>query len=217
MEQVAPGVHRIPLTPRNGVNAYLVGDVLVDAGTNGAKGLLKALGGRAVRAHAATHAHADHVGGSAEVTAKLEVPMWIGDHDAEALCAGAPETKPGVVAGMLRRLGGWPPVDAQRRLVEGDELAEGFVVLETPGHSPGHLAFWRESDRVLITGDVLFNFDLKTTRYGLREPPGPFTFDVERNRESIRRVASLEPAVVGFGHGPLLRDPATLRAFADAV
>ena len=41
-----------------------------------------------------------------------------------------------------------------RRLREGDEVA-GFTVLETPGHAPGHVAFWREADRVLILGDVL--------------------------------------------------------------
>ena len=44
-----------------------------------------------------------------------------------------------------------------------------------------------------------------------------FTLDPARNRESIRRLAALEPAVVCFGHGPPWRDPRALRAFADAL
>ena len=51
------------------------------------------------------------------------------------------------------------PVD--RRLREGDEVA-GFKVLDVPGHSAGHVAFWRESDRVLILGDVLNNMNVTT-------------------------------------------------------
>jgi glyoxylase-like metal-dependent hydrolase (beta-lactamase superfamily II) len=81
-------------------------------------------------------------------------------------------------------------------------------VLDVPGHSAGHVAFWREADRILITGDVLFNMHLATTAPGLREPPRPFTTDPERNRASIRRIAGLEPRVVGFGHGPMLHDAA---------
>ena len=54
-----------------------------------------------------------------------------------------------------------PPHPVARALHEGDEVA-GFTVLETPGHSRGHVAFWRESDRVLILGDVLNNMNLMT-------------------------------------------------------
>src|SRR5918999_567156 len=59
------------------------------------------------------------------------------------------------------------PVD--RRLKEGDEVG-GFQVLDVPGHSPGHVAFWRESDRVLILGDVLNNVNITTGIPGLHEP-----------------------------------------------
>jgi glyoxylase-like metal-dependent hydrolase (beta-lactamase superfamily II) len=73
----------------------------------------------------------------------------------------------------------------------------------------GHVAFWRESDRVLVLGDVLNNVDVRTGVRGLREPLAVFTPDPERNRESIRRVAALEPSLVVFGHGPPLRDPSS--------
>jgi glyoxylase-like metal-dependent hydrolase (beta-lactamase superfamily II) len=103
-----------------------------------------------------------------------------------------------------------------RRLREGDEVA-GFKVLDTPGHSLGHVTFWRESDRVAVIGDVMNGMNLVTGRPGLREPPGVFTPDPARNRESIRKVADLEPALVCFGHGPPLRDPAKLARFASGL
>ena len=99
-----------------------------------------------------------------------------------------------------------------RALSEGDEVA-GFTVLETPGHSPGHIAFWRESDRTLILGDVLNNMNVMTGIPGLHEPPDIFTPDPPRNRESARRLAELRPALACFGHGAPLRDPDKLARF----
>jgi len=48
-------------------------------------------------------------------------------------------------------------------------------VLEVPGHSRGHVAYWRESDRALILGDVLNGMNLITGIRGLQEPPAVFT------------------------------------------
>ncbi len=109
-----------------------------------------------------------------------------------------------------------PAHPVTRRLHEGDDVG-GFTVLETPGHSPGHVSFWREADRALVAGDVLFGRHRVTGRPGLHEPPGMFTPDPATNRESIRRLAALEPAIVCFGHGPPMRDPARLSAFAAAL
>ncbi|MBA2347927.1 MAG: MBL fold metallo-hydrolase, partial [Solirubrobacterales bacterium] len=65
MNEIAPDVFHLPLMPRNGINAYLIGDVIVDAGlASSAKKIVKAVAGRSVRAHALTHAHVDHAGGS---------------------------------------------------------------------------------------------------------------------------------------------------------
>jgi glyoxylase-like metal-dependent hydrolase (beta-lactamase superfamily II) len=99
-----------------------------------------------------------------------------------------------------------------RVLREGDEVA-GFTVLDTQGHSPGHISLWRESDRVLILGDVLNNMNLLTGITGLQEPPVAFTPDPARNRASARRLAALEPELVCFGHGPPLRDSRKLAEF----
>jgi glyoxylase-like metal-dependent hydrolase (beta-lactamase superfamily II) len=80
------------------------------------------------------------------------------------------------------------------------------------------VSFWRESDRTLILGDVLNNqHPLLGFPRGLRQPLEIFTPDPERNRESIRRLGELEPALVCFGHGPPHRDPAAFAAFCRSV
>jgi len=218
MHQVAEGVSQIPLTPRNGINAYLLGDVLVDAGTpQSAKKLLRSLQGHTVNVHALTHGHGDHAGGSRAVADALAVPVWVGALDAVDVESGKPVTADTMARPVLRRVATFPGTPVARRLREGDDLGHGFTVLEAPGHSAGHVAFWRERDRVLVCGDVFFNLHLSTLRPGLREPPRIFTPDPARNRESARRLAALEPELVLFGHGPPLRDPARLRAFTAAL
>ncbi|HEV2999641.1 MAG TPA: MBL fold metallo-hydrolase [Solirubrobacteraceae bacterium] len=202
MREVAGGVWQIALTPRNGVNAWLLGDVLVDAGTAGqGRKLPDALAGRSVAAHAITHAHPDHIGGSAHVCRALGVPFWAPAGDAAAARAGMAVGKESPLKPLLDRGRSFAPLDVARELREGDDVA-GFRVLDVPGHSPGHIALWRESDRVLVAGDVWFNLSLLTFRYGLRQPPGPFTVDPPRNRDSMRRLAALEPSIACFGHGP---------------
>ena len=220
MKELAPGLFQLRGFPPEGINIYLMGDVLVDAGSRHAgRRILRQLDGHEVTAHALTHAHPDHQGASHEVCTKLGLPFWVGERDADA--AEDPrlieERQPDFWLNKLFNrwwTGPGHPVD--RRLREGDTVA-GFTVLDVPGHSAGHVAFWRESDRVLVLGDVLNNMDVMTGRRGLREPKWFFTPDPERNRESIRRVAALGPELVCFGHGPPLRDPAALAEFAAAL
>ena len=109
-----------------------------------------------------------------------------------------------------------PGVKPARVLREGDEL-EGFQVLETPGHAPGHLAFWRAADRVLIAGDVVTNEHVWTGLPGLREPPPIFTPDPVENRRSARRLGELAPAIVFFDHGKPLRDGEKFAAFSEGL
>jgi hydroxyacylglutathione hydrolase len=220
MEAVADGLWQLRGRPRHAINVYLAGDVLVDAGTRQAgKRILRQLRGRPVHAHALTHVHPDHQGASHAVCTELDVPLWVGEDDApgmedEAVMHARVGT--GAATFVQRKLWIGPPHPVTRRLREGDELA-GFLVLETPGHTPGHVAYWRESDRTLIAGDVFFNLNPLTGRPGLRPPPEAFNDDTARNRESMRRLAELRPEVVVFGHGPPLRDPGKLCDLVDRL
>jgi glyoxylase-like metal-dependent hydrolase (beta-lactamase superfamily II) len=103
-----------------------------------------------------------------------------------------------------------------RRLHEGDEIA-GFAVLDVPGHSAGHVAFWREADGVLVLGDVLSNMDQVLLLPGLREPKPYLTPDPVENRRSAKKLAALEPRLVLFGHGAPVRDPRKFVDFVDAL
>jgi hydroxyacylglutathione hydrolase len=216
VKQIAEDVWQLRGFPPDAINVYLVGDVLIDAASRHAgRRILRQLRGRTVRAHALTHAHPDHQGASHEICTTLGIPLWCGEGDAEAMERGTiRERQPRHLANTLSaRAFMGPPHPVARRLREGDEVA-GFTVLEVPGHSAGHVAYWRERDRVVIAGDVLTNMDTTTGVPGLHEPKAYFTPDPVRNRESIRRLAALEPALVCFGHGRPLRDAAKLQAFA---
>ncbi len=92
-----------------------------------------------------------------------------------------------------------------RPLAEGDRVGS-FEVLDVPGHSAGHVAFWRESDRVLVAGDVLNSAHPFTGIPGLRLPYDFFTPDPETNRRSAKRLGELEPSLLLVGHGPPVRD-----------
>ena len=204
MNEIADGVWHIPLMGRDAMNAYVLGDVLVDAGMpmHGKK-LPAKLQGHTIAAHTLTHAHPDHVGGSKNVVDALGVPFWAPAGDAAAVEAGQAVQKESPLKKVLELSAKFKPVPIARRLNEGDEVA-GFIVLDTPGHSPGHISFWRESDRTLICGDVWFNMLLPTLKPGLRAPLGLPTVDPARNRESMKRLVDLRPETVGFGHGPVM-------------
>jgi hydroxyacylglutathione hydrolase len=109
-----------------------------------------------------------------------------------------------------------PGHEVDTLIKEGDEIA-GFRVIAAPGHSAGHVVFWRESDRVLIIGDVLANMDQYTGIPGLHEPKPALSPDPVRNRESARKLVSLEPELVCFGHGAPLRDPEKLTRFVERL
>jgi hydroxyacylglutathione hydrolase len=219
MRQVAKDLWQLSGFPADAINVYLAGDVLIDAATRqSTRRILRQIRPHRVAAHALTHAHPDHQGASHAVCSALDIPLWAGEVDAEAVedrRAMEQLVGTGAATWVQRRFWLGPPHPVARRLREGDEVA-GFTVLDAPGHTPGHVAFWRASDRTLIAGDVFFNVNVLPGRPGLGPPPEAFTTDPARNRESMRRLAALEPAVAVFGHGPPLRNPARLRAVADA-
>jgi glyoxylase-like metal-dependent hydrolase (beta-lactamase superfamily II) len=218
MKQVADGVwHLDTFFLPNAINAFLVDDVLIDAGTrHSATKILKQLQGHEVKAHALTHAHPDHQGASHELCENLGIPFWVGENDVDA--AENPELirerqPANAIARFYIRIFMGPGHPVDRRLHEYDQVAS-FEVVDVPGHSAGHIAFWRESDGVLILGDVLANIDQLTGIPGLHEPKPYLTPDPEENRRSARKLAELEPKIVLFGHGAPIRDT---RKFVEFV
>jgi glyoxylase-like metal-dependent hydrolase (beta-lactamase superfamily II) len=208
VKQLADGLYQLRGFPPDAINVYLMGDVLVDAGTRHAeRRILRQVADSDVQAHALTHAHPDHQGSSHAVCEKLGIPFWVGEGDVKAAESGDMVTpQPDhPIPRLSQRVFAGPGHPVDRVLREGDEVA-GFRILEVPGHSAGHVAFWRESDRALVLGDVVFNVSKLYLPGTLSPPADHFTPDPPRNRESARRVAALEPALICFGHGPPLRD-----------
>lgn len=216
MRQVAEEVWQLTGFPPHGINEYLIDDVLVDAGARfNRRQILRDLRGRKLSAHVLTHAHPDHQGASHDVCERFGVPLWVGEPDADA--AERPELirerqPDAAINRVFFRAFAGPGHPVDRRLGEGDEVA-GFTVLDAPGHSRGHIALWRESDRTLIAGDVLNSqHPLLGFPRGLRLPLDVFTPDPEENRRSLKRLGELEPELVLVGHGPPVRDG---RGFAE--
>lgn len=220
MRELAPDVWQLRGFPPNAINVYVVRDVLIDASTRYAtRRILRQIRGHTVNAHALTHAHPDHQGASHEVCERLGIPYWVGERDADAAenpeLIGQRQPDHWLAQFFARTLTG-PGHPVDRRLGEGDDVA-GFEVLDVPGHSAGHVAFWRESDRVLILGDVLNNMDVLTGVPGLREPKPFLTPDPALNRRSAKRLGALEPRLVCFGHGAPLRDAPEFVDFVDRL
>jgi len=105
---------------------------------------------------------------------------------------------------LITRLPAYRPqkMVANELLVDGQVLPEGFTVIHTPGHTPGHISLLHREKRLLITGDVLSHRAGK-----LRGPFPVYTPDMELGRRSVWKLAKQYGDafdVVAFGHGPPL-------------
>ena len=209
MKELAPGVWQLGGFPPNSINVYVIDDVLIDASTRYAgRRILRQIKGREITAHALTHAHPDHQGASHRVCTELGIPFWVGELDIPAaenpeLIGDRQPDHP--VAQFFHKTCTGPGHKVDRPLAEGDAVGS-FTVLDVPGHSAGHVAFWREADRVLVAGDVLNSANPFTGLPGLRLPYDFFTPDPETNRRSAKRLGELEPELVLLGHGAPVRD-----------
>jgi glyoxylase-like metal-dependent hydrolase (beta-lactamase superfamily II) len=215
MRLLADGVWQLEGFPRDMFNIYLLGDVLVDTGTRWAqRRIFRQLGERRLRMVALTHCHPDHQGSAHAICQRYGVPLACHEADVaatEGKAAMVPDRRI-IRAGILFWAG--PPCAVGQVLRDGDEVA-GFRVIHAPGHTPGHVMFFRESDGVALAGDVLANIHFITRHTGLREPPPFFSHDAAQNRQSIRLLASLRPRLACFGHGPPVRDPEQIARFAE--
>lgn len=215
MRMIAEGVWQLAGWPRDLFNVYLAGDVLIDAGTRWSRRrIFRQIEDRTVRLLALTHCHPDHQGAARAVCEQLGVPLASHAADVPAVEGRAPMLPDNGWIRLARRFWSGPPHPVERVLQEGDLLA-GFRVLHVPGHTPGHILFFRDSDRVAIVGDVLINMNFLTFKPHLQEPLRFFSADAAQNRRSIQILVALKPRVVCFGHGPPLWNTELLEPFAE--
>ncbi|MEX2105781.1 MAG: MBL fold metallo-hydrolase [Solirubrobacterales bacterium] len=221
LEKVADGVWLLRGDFRGAMNIYFLEDgdgvVQFDAGTKrmrkSARAAAERLGG--VKRIVLGHAHADHRG----TAPYMGVPVYchpdeVADAESDAAIAPYFDLSELPVAPvrwiypfLLRHWDGGA-VKIADTVIEGDEVA-GFRVLHFPGHAPGLIGLWRESDGVAIVSDVVYLVDsarLKPLPEGEASVPHPaWAWDHAKSKESVRRLAALEPKVVCAGHERPLR------------
>jgi glyoxylase-like metal-dependent hydrolase (beta-lactamase superfamily II) len=208
-------------------NVYFVGKpgktwALVDTGTRGnarkirtAAELIYGVSARPA-AILLTHGHADHAGSAAELADFWSVPIFAHPLEMPYLTGRSqyPPLDP-TVGGFLAMIGRFVALracnlgDRVRELGPSlDPLGlEGWEWHHTPGHSPGHVSFFRRQDGTLLAGDALTTVNLDSffatllTHRHVWRPPTPTTPDWMRARESIRHLADLQPITIGSGHG----------------
>ena len=227
-ESLAPDVLRIPLAF---VNAFAVGDpggawVLVDTGLPGGAGYLRGKTatrfGRPPEAVVLTHGHFDHAGNAAALAAEWDVPVYAHPDELPFLTGRSDyppaDPTPGGAIAQLSRTFPTTGFDLGERVRALP--AEGSVPglpewrwLHTPGHTPGHVALWRERDATLLAGDAFATTDLDswtslvTQSRALSRAAVPFTPDWGAAEQSVRDLAELRPMRIGAGHGQAVSGP----------
>ncbi len=221
-ETVAPGVYGLVTGKRRDSNVYFVQSgqawVLVDTMWRGRAELIKSAAevlfgvGTRPQAIVLTHVHPDHAGSASELAHMWDVTVYV--HPDEV-----PLPPSGRIIGALARVerrwmfpsgqDGLSPLD----LNVGVPGLPDWQVISTPGHTPGHLALFREGDRTLISGDAVLTVNLNSLgdalslRHTLAGPPRFATWSWRAASESVSEVARLEPSVVVPGHGRPMAGP----------
>ncbi len=235
MQAIAPG---IAWMPTSFVNAYFIGEpggnwAVVDTGLPGFGGKIIAAAeqrfGPRARPVAVflTHGHFDHAGNAQLLADHWGVPIYAHRLEMPYLTGRSdyPEPDPtvgGAIAMLSRVLPhGGRDLGVRMRTLEpeGAPSADGIVSgtvpgmegwrwIFTPGHSPGHVSFFRSADRVLIAGDAIatLNMDsyldlLVTKQQELAQGGAPFISDWEKYGRSVAELAELSPTVLACGHG----------------
>lgn len=232
--ELAPGAWCLGQRKGGRVHAFLFdgddGLTLVDTlyDTDGARILrqIEALGRRPedLRRIVLTHAHRSHLGGLAALKratgADIHAHAWeadviAGEREAQrvSLLPRRPyRTYVPFQAAAAVGLGKHPPCPVDHHVAGGDDIGPLHVV-DAPGHSPGHLAFWHAGHRLLLAGDAIATWPSFLPGWG------NFTLNEEHHRRSLRRLAALEPEILGVGHGEPIRGEARkrVRDLVDAL
>jgi len=211
------------------VNLFFVGEpqssewVLIDTGMPMSAQLIRhaaheRFGDAPPRSILMTHGHFDHTGALRELSDLWGIPIYAHELELPYLTGRSPYPPPDptVGGGMMARLSFlYPrgPIDVSRHvrpLPDDSSIPDmpGWQWIHTPGHAPGHVSFWRESDRCLIAGDAFVTTKQEAATSALSQepvevhgPPKYFTQDWPAAWASVQRLASLEPEIAATGHG----------------
>ncbi len=238
LQEIASGVFH--LTDKI-VNIYFVGQpdrewTLIDAGLPGSAAKIQAAArslygpNRAPLGIVLTHGHLDHVGGLPMLSDAWNVPIYAHRLEWPYLTGKAAYPPPDpTVGGAMPFLSRFFPPDIHQF---GDRLRElpgqgslailpDWTLIHTPGHSPGHVSLFRESDRTLIAGDAFVTtnndtwYGLITQRPEICRPPTYYTIDWDAAAESARALAERKPITVATGHGVPLSGPEVAETLAN--
>ena len=168
-----------------------------------------------------THGHFDHVGDLPSLADHWDVPVYAHELEMPYLTGRSsyPPPDPAVGGGGMSFLSRFYP---RGPINLGDRVhilpADGGVPgmpgwrwIHTPGHSPGHVSLFRDSDRVLIAGDAFVTTDQESAMAALMQPqyvhrpPAYYTPDWQAARSSVEALARLQPEVAATGHGVPMR------------
>jgi hydroxyacylglutathione hydrolase len=217
MKKIAYDVWLLAGHPLHAFNVYMIGDVLIDTATRWATHrILRQVSRRPPALVALTHCHPDHQGAAHAVCQKYDVPLACHADDVPAMEGREAMWPHNWIIRLGTRVWGGRSRPVERVLNTGDTVA-GFRVLHTPGHTPGHVMYYRDSDRVVIAGDVLANMNIRSRKPGLRFPPRAFCKDWEQNRRAVLALWQLQPSLICFGHGPPIKDLRILEGFIRRV
>lgn len=217
LEPIAPRVWLLRGGLLRNMNAYLIEDgdgvVVYDTGEKGMAGAIAAAGARlgGIARVVLGHADTDHRG-SAPALSKVAPVYCHPDAVGEAQGSGGRsywhmERLPTAIR-MLHRFthrfiwdGG--PVHISGTVAVGETIA-GFEVIDLSGHAPGQIGLWRASDGVALVSDTVYLTTMAGRATAAHVPHEAYNLDTERARESIRKLAALQPKIVGVGHlGPM--------------
>lgn len=169
------------------------------------------------------HLHPDHAGSAAELARAWNLPVYA-DPDELPLPTGklAYSDPIGRVIGPFTGFLPDGEFEACLRIVTAVDPGAGVPGLPdweripTPGHTPGHVSYFRASDRVLITGDALLTVNGSSLwgllplpgKRAISGPPRISTWNWAAATQSVARLARLEPRVLAPGHGTPMTTPA---------